>query len=871
MSPERPPKVFISYSHDSPEHEDRVLDLAERLVEKDGIDVSLDRFVNPPPASWPKWMNAEMKAADFILVVCSATYLAKVESKVKPGEGKGVKWESLLSYQQIYDNDSDSSKFIPVLLKGGKYEHIPDPMRGGSHYRPEEDAEYEKLLRHITNQPETPKPKLGPLRKLPPKQRQAAKNPATKAAKVPAVSKPWNVPHARNDAFTGREQILTDLRADLVKKGKQALFGLGGVGKTQIVVEYAYRHRDDYTAVLWTFADTEQSIRGGFAQIAALLNLPDKAATEQAKITEAVRRWLDENPGWLLVFDNADDPSLVKDFRPQQANGHILLTSRAHTFDALGIFAPREVEVLAPDEAREFLLLRTGKDPSSKSPEADALAKELGYLPLALEQAAAYVAAKSTNFANYLTAFKKQRQALLNQQEPVLGNEAKEQQKRTVATTWAVNFADIEKNFPASADLLRLSAFLASDAIPLELLERGAEELPEALAPKLAEAPDNPLVLDELLSPLLRYSLVRRDEQKRTYSIHPLVQEVVREGMAPKIQKTWAKYATCLLALAFPDPQDFSNWANCDRLMSHAEVCIEFVDLHRLQVRAAGYLSSKAGYYLVERGLYGEAEFHYMRALAIDSAVLGPENLEVATDMNNLAHLFKTQGRYAEVEQLYQRALQIKKKVLGTQHPTTAISLSNLALLYQAQDRNKEAEPLLRQALEINENSLGHEHPNTATSLNNLGELLRAQGRDTEAEPLLRRALTIREEALGPEHPNTATTLNNLALLVQAQGKYREAEALHRRALTIKQKALGSEHPAIAASLNNLAWVLTLQGKSIEAEPMLRGALAIYGKALGMEHPTTLLFLSNLILFYRKQGRNAEANALEERQKKKPK
>src|SRR6478672_6993871 len=152
MSPERP-KVFISYSHDSPEHEQNVLALADRLAD-DGVDVILDQFVSPPPANWPRWMEDQMDAADFIVVVCSKNYLAKVRGKVKKGVGKGVKWESLLSYQQIYDNDSNSAKFIPVLLQGGEYEHIPTPMRGGNHYRLSDDKEYEKLLRHITNQPE---------------------------------------------------------------------------------------------------------------------------------------------------------------------------------------------------------------------------------------------------------------------------------------------------------------------------------------------------------------------------------------------------------------------------------------------------------------------------------------------------------------------------------------------------------------------------------------------------------------------------------------------------------------------------------------------------------------------------------------------
>jgi tetratricopeptide (TPR) repeat protein len=863
MSPERPPKVFISYSHDSPEHEDRVLDLAERLVQKDGIDVSLDRFVNPPPASWPKWMSAEMKDADFILVICSAIYLAKVEGNVKPGEGKGIKWESLLSYQQIYDNDSDSSRFIPVLLKGGKYENIPDPMRGGSHYRPEDDAEYEKLIRHITNQPETPKPKPGPLRNLPPKQRQAAKNPDTKAARVSAVSKPWNVPHARNDAFTGREELLADLRTDLLKKGKQALFGLGGVGKTQIAVEYAWRHRDEYTAVLWCFAGTEQSVRGGYSAIAALLDLPEKESQEQAKITEAVKGWLEQNTGWLLVLDDADDPAMVKPFLPQGSTGHVLLTSRAYSFQKIGLVSPREVNVLSPGEAREFLLRRTRKEPTEKSPEADALAKELGYLPLALEQAAAYIGETAASFLSYLAGYRKQGLKLLEKQGPVMGNDEKEQQKRTVATTWALNFADVEKNSPASAELLRLSAFLAPDAIPLELLEKGAAKLPEHLAAKLAEAAEDSLVLDELLKPLLRFSLIRRDDEKRTYSIHPLVQEVVRDGLSKEDQKARAEQTVRAVNAAFPDPMKFENWLSCDRFLPHALACTGFINTYRMESAEECLLLSQVAYYLYQRAEYAQAEPLYRTAITIYEKVLGPEHPHTATSLNNLAELYRAQGRYTEAEPLYRGALEILEKVLGPEHPHTATSLNNLAELYRAQGRYKEAEPLLRRALAIDEKVLGMDHPDTATDLNNLAELYRNQGKYQEAELLYRRALAIRAKALGPEHPHTATSLNNLALLLEDQGKSAEAEPLYRRALEIDEKTLGPDHPDTAIDLDNLAVLLDDQGKPAEAEPLYVRALAIWEKALGPEHPSTILTRKKLIRFFRQQGKDAEADVLE--------
>jgi tetratricopeptide (TPR) repeat protein len=823
MSPARP-KVFISYSHDSKQHEERVLKLAYHLAD-DGIEVALDRFVNPPPASWPRWMEEQMNPADYIVVVCSENYSAKVHGKVEKGTGKGVKWESLLSYQQIYDNDSNSSKFIPVLLEGGEYDHIPTPMKGGNHYRLgddlENDPEYEKLLRHISDQPATPRPKPGPVKKLDPLPRpgaQPAASPKPAHAINTASTRLLNVP-ARNEAFTGREEILSGLRADLVKKSRQALFGLGGVGKTQIAAEYAYRHQDDYTAVLWTFAGTEQSVRGGFAAIAALLDLPEKESTEQSQVIEAVRRWLEQNSGWLLVLDNADDPAMIKPFLPPQGKGHVLLTSRAHTFQVLGILAPREIDVLSPVEAREFLLRRTGKDSAAKSPEADALAKELGYLPLALEQAAAYITETQASFATYLAAFKKQRLKVLERAAPVLGNEAREQQKRTVATTWALNFADVEKHFAASAELLRLSAFLAPDAIPLELLEKGGSQLPRPLAAKLAEAADNPLMLDELLSPLLRFSLVRRDEEKRTYSIHPLVQEVVRDGLGQKAQKGWSERVVRAVNASFPHIE-FANWPQCDRLMPHALACAALIQLWGMEFAEAARIVNQAGYYLYER------------------------------------------AEYLQAEPLFRWALAIREKVLGPEHPDTISSLNNLAgILVPLRELDK-AEPLLRRALAICK-KFAPELPLTATSLNNLASVFEDQGKFKEAEILYRQALAIREKALGPKHPDTATSLNNLASLLQDQGNLEESEPLYERALEICEKTLGPVHPDTATSLNNLAGLFYTQGKFGESETLYLRALAIREMALGLEHPYTVLVRTNLIHFYREQGRDAEADALE--------
>src|SRR5216683_4754218 len=340
-------------------------------------------------------------------------------------------------------------------------------------------------------------------------------------------SQPWNVPHERNPAFTGREDMLERVRSRLTSNGTaalsqaQAISGLGGIGKTQTAVEYAYRYRQDYTAVLWLVAETEQSLSSGFAALARLLHLPQTDAPDQDQLRQAVQSWLEANEGWLLVFDNADEPSLLRSYLPRQHRGHVLLTSRAQVFQAAGLlFTPIALEPLSSDEAREFLLRRTGRESTDAAEisAAENLARELDYLPLALEQSAAYMVARGARFQDYLRSFRKRQLELLEQQQPMIGNYS-----QSVGTTWSLNFSEVKRS-PASADLLCLSAFLAPDDIPLDLLAPGLAKLDGPLSTAVAGTDETPVVLDELLEPLMHYSVVRRHPNLQAYSIHRLTQ-----------------------------------------------------------------------------------------------------------------------------------------------------------------------------------------------------------------------------------------------------------------------------------------------------------------------------------------------------------
>jgi CHAT domain-containing protein/Flp pilus assembly protein TadD len=254
----------------------------------------------------------------------------------------------------------------------------------------------------------------------------------------------------------------------------------------------------------------------------------------------------------------------------------------------------------------------------------------------------------------------------------------------------------------------------------------------------------------------------------------------------------------------------------------------------------------------------------HQRALAIYEKALGPDHLDVALVLNNLAWLYGVQGRYAQAEPLYQRSLAIREKVLGRYHPDVAQSLNNLAELYRKQDRYADAEPLYQRALAIWEKALGPHNPNVATALNNLALLYDTQGRYTDTEPLYQRALAIEEKAR-PDHPSVATSLINLASLYKSQGRYADAEPLYQRGVAIEEKVLGRDHPSVAISLNSLAELYRYQGRYADAEPLYQRALAILEKALGPDHRNVATVLNNMALLYNGQHRYADAEPLYQR------
>jgi tetratricopeptide (TPR) repeat protein len=667
---------------------------------------------------------------------------------------------------------------------------------------------------------------------------------------LPGSSLPrfWNVPYQRNPYFTGREDVLTHLHDLLTRKqivvaiAQHALCGLGGIGKTQTVLEYVYRYGSEYQAIFWIKADTRENLFADFLSLAQLLVLPERDAQDQAVVNAAIGRWLQEHIGWLLVFDNADDLEIMREVLPTGCQGHVLLTTRAQ---AMGRVAHRlEVEEMSLKTGALFLLRRAGlidpDAPLEKASEkdrvlAEGIVQELGGLPLALDQAGAYIEETASNLQEYLDFYHTYRLALLQRRGGLTTDHPE-----SVATTWRLSFTRIENSDPVAASLLRLCAFLDPDAIPEELLFAGLQQLDGSMSEI------HQLRFIEAIGSLLRFSLVRRNADTHTITVHRLIQSVVRDNLLPDQQSEWIHKTVVLLSEVFPSAAQVTSWPLCEKFLPHALLCAHWMERADITSMQAASLLDMVGYYLNMRARYEIAMPLFQRALRLREQVLGELHPDTAQTLSNLAYLYHHQDLFEEAMHFLQRSLSIRQQVLGMEHPETATSLNALGLLYRDQERYEEAEPFFQRALAIRKQIFGTGHPQTAHSLSNLAWLYRNLGKYQEAEPLYEQSLAIRKQILGADHPDTATSLNGLALLYAAQKKYAKAESLFQQALVIRKQVLGTKHLHTTQSMNALALLYCEQGEYEEAERLLLEVVAIREHLFGNNHPRTLVILNNL-------------------------
>jgi Tetratricopeptide repeat len=642
--------------------------------------------------------------------------------------------------------------------------------------------------------------------------------------------------------LAGREDLLADLDTRLSGDGSGprvvVLSGLGGAGKTSVAVEYAHR-RLGQVQVAWQFpAEDATVLAARFADLAAQLGIGVGGGDPVASVHSV----LASSPaGWLLVFDNAPDPTSVAPFLPPAGPGQVLITSR----NALWPRQLVEVPVLDLDAAAAFLMDRAG-DPDEQV--ARVLAGELGGLPLALEQAAAYTQASGGILAGYLASFKRRRGDLLARGRPAGYLE-------TVATTWALAFAELERSAPGAAGLLRLLAYCAPEAIPLRLLLQPRPELTHDLAPAVAEV--LPLLLnDELaagdaVAALREYSLAR-PAGEGAVTVHRLVQAVTADQMPAWLASAWRQAAATLTEAALPsDPQRPSDWSAFAALLPHARAVLDLTSGGMWRI--ASYLG-ESGSYPAARDLFGLIVGAYS-----ENDANGAEHPDTLAARHSLARWTGAAGDAARARDQYAALLPIRERILGPEHPLTLATRGELARwtghagdAYWARDQYAALLP-------IEERVLGPEHPDTLATRHGLASLAGDMGDAAAARDQYAALLPIDERKLGREEPNTLFTRANLAFYTGEAGDAAGARDQFAALLPIRERVLGPEHPDTLATRANLAYFTGEAGDAAAARDHYAALLPIMERALDAEHPDTLATRANLARWTGEAGDAAAA------------
>jgi CO dehydrogenase nickel-insertion accessory protein CooC1 len=701
----------------------------------------------------------------------------------------------------------------------------------------------------------------------------------------------WNVP-ARNADFTGRGATLELLRDKLAGGGMtvvvaQALYGLGGVGKTQLALEYAHRFMADYDLVWWVPSERAEETSGALADLARKMGLKvgDNVAEAAEAALEELRR--DSSPHWLLIFDNADDPKQLEPYLPTGA-GHVLITSRNQAWSHSA--EPLEVDVFTGDESVAHLLRHV---PELDRADAKRVADALGHLPLAVEQASAWLEQTGMPARAYV-------EQLMTQSTRILALNQPPDYPMPVVATWNLSFERLKKRSPAAVRLLQLCAFFSAGPISMDLLY--SDEMNESLLP-FDETLSEKLMLGRVIRDISRFALVKVDQASSSLQIHRLVQAVIRSQMSEQEQEDARHEVHKILAGARPrqgETDDPANWSTYDIIWPHlgpsqADECDDprtrqlLIDWVRYQWK------------------HGEFESGLNLARRLENLwthQLGPDHQQTLHLQFQIANVLRSQGRFGDARELDTYVLERQRAVLGTDHPHALITANGLgadlralgdfrkalALDQETYDSFKEqfgedyprsmiaahnlasslrlvgdcfgARRLEEETLDRQRQVLGRDHPYTLLSAASLAHDMRAAGAFRESVDLLRVTWEKYREVLGDDMTDTLRAATSLAVSLRKAGEQSEAMTLAQDTYERYKRRYGSDAPDAQSCALNLACDYAAVDDMPSALDLVTGVKAAHQASLGDDHPNTMAATNNLACYLRCIGRLPEALAL---------
>lgn len=643
------------------------------------------------------------------------------------------------------------------------------------------------------------------------------------------------------------------------------LHGTGGMGKTQLAIQFARVYKDAFTAIFWINGQDEYTLIQCLARITSRLqegpaNLGPidgtKNENELKKDAQKALRWLsqDNNTHWLLIYDNIDQYSPyesahgndikqgtydIHKYLPSADHGSIIITTRLQQLAELGTIS-YPVNKLSFSEGVELLKRCSGYTQTCSSPPIDLSVNELAYrldgLPLAIVLAGSFIRRTGMSLTKYLDHYDRAWRDLQAAAEP-----HRQYSNGNILTAWAISYHEINKRSPYATQLLYLLSFFSNNDIWYELLQNGLniQDPPQWFSDVIS----NEITFSVTVKVLLDFSLVQQHFNTGGYSLHPVVQDWCEHEL-PRIDidlekskaTNWA-LSTVAVGYGVPRPLEKNRWILQHRLLPHANRIYQLIK-YEPEAHSNNEVFSafhNIGRLFWDHGKLKEAGEMYQRALIGRQDTLGCNHISTLDTIHNIGVLYHDRGDLKDAENTFQKALLGYKKTVGSDHAYTLGTMQNLGNVYMDAKEMDKAEDIYRKILHISETVLHLDRTFILDIIHNLGNLYWNQSKPKEAEIMYQKALSGKEDALGLDHPSTLDTIHNLGVAYYDQGKIQDAEAMYHQALAGKKKALGPEHTSILDTLYNLGGLYHNQRKLKEAEEIYQQVLNGKEKALSQD------------------------------------